>query len=329
MKLTIAFITARAEPMLGLLTDGLATQMIDGDDITVLVIDALARDEFGRSADDPELVSKADADRFYEIRGASSKSALRIRAMPPKPNLWQGAHRIAPRNYFANANARNTALVYCEDDYIAFLDDRTTLGPTWLARVRQGELETRESPRLGRNAMASVLCGPVDKHLSGVDTAWGPISYDHRAQHAPHGKLNCGGAWCFGANFALPLAWALEVGGVEEGCDPVGCEDYIFGSMLQNRGHRLDFVMAMAVSQDRRADVHAEGFPRIGKGPSGPADKSQVLTRRYRDLSHTIDTPDLRALRELVRRGEPLPVPDPNVDHRDWYDGELVRDYRH
>jgi hypothetical protein len=299
MRLTIAFITARLDPMLSALIASLAPQMRAGDEVSLLVVDAL-----GRSLGDLGLIQ---AVRFRTAR-----------SMLPKPNIWQGPHRIAPQNYFANANARNTAFVYCDDDYIAFLDDRTTLDPTWLDAVRQGERER-----------ASVLCGPVDKHLSGQDAVtWGPISYDSRTKHAPNGLINCGGSWCFGANFALPLEWALAVNGCEEGCDPVGCEDYIFGSMLSNAGRRIDFTLKMGVQQDRKGSVHVEEFPRVGKGAPGPADKSQALTRRYRTLHHTMDTPDLRALRGLVQRNEALPRPDPNMDYRDWFDGALVREYK-
>jgi hypothetical protein len=299
MKLTIAFITARREPLLSALTDSLVPQLAAGDAISLLVIDALGRE-------------------LAEL-GCTYVERFRVaRSMRPKPNLWQGPHRIAPRDLFANANARNTALVHCEDDYIAFVDDRTTLDISWLSEVRRGERER-----------AAVLCGPVDKHLSGQDAiTWGPISYDSRAKQAPDGRPNCGGSWCFGANFCLPLEWALEVNGCEEGCDPVGCEDYIFGCMIQNAGHRIDFVTKMGVQQDRKGTIHAEEFPRVGRGVPGYHDKSQTLTRRYRDLRRTIDTPDLRVLRELVQRGQPLPVPDPNVEHRDWFDQSLIRTYK-
>ncbi len=297
MRLTIAFITARLDPMLGALTDCLAAQMFPSDAISLIVIDALGRP-------------------LAELAPTHAAGFVGMRSMLPKPNIWQGPHRIAPRNLFANATARNTALIYCDDDYIAFLDDRTTLDPTWLAEVRRGERD-REA----------VLCGPVSKHLDGqTAAAWGPISHDSRAKHSPAGLVNCGGSWCFGANFALPLEWALQVNGCEEGCDPVGCEDYIFGSMLANVGRRIDFTVKMGVQQDRKGSVHVEEFPRIGKGVSGPTDKSQVLTRRYRDLRRTMDTPDLTELRARVRRGEPLPIPDPSVDYRDWYDQTLVRD---
>lgn len=303
MRLTIAFITARAEPILPALIDGIAAQKVPGDEISLIVVDALGRSFGGLGVDMVDAISIFRA----------------ARVMQPKPNIWQGPYRIAPRNYFANANARNTALVFCEDSYIAFLDDRTTIGPQWLEVVRRGERER-----------ASVLCGPVDKHLSGqTAAAWGPISHDSRKKQAPTGRINCGGAWCFGANFALPLEWALEVNGCEEGCDPVGCEDYIFGSMLENVGHRVDFVIAMGVEQDRKGSVHVEDFPRIGKGAPGFHDKSQTLTRRYRDLKRTIDTPSLRDLRALVAVGAPLPIPDPTYDYRDWFDQELVRDYAH
>lgn len=299
MRVTIAFITARRDPMLSALTDSLAPQLRVGDEVSLLVVDAL-----GRS------LAELAPTHLDRLRAA--------RAVQAKPNIWQGPYRIAPHNLWATANARNTALVYCEDDYIAFVDDRTMLGPAWLAVVSRYE---RERER--------VLCGPIDKHLNEHDAkTWGPISHDSRKTAAPTGLLDCHGAWCFGANFALPLEWALEVNGCEEGCDPVGCEDYIFGSMLANVGRRFDFVIAAGVAQDRKDAAHAVEFPRVGKGAPGYNDKSQTLTRRYRDLRCTTeDTPDLRELRARVRRGEPLPVPDPTREYRDWYDFELVRTY--
>ena len=42
-------------------------------------------------------------------------------------------------------------------------------------------------------------------------------------------------------------------------------------------------------------------------------------------LKRTEFTPDLRVIREQLARGESCPIPDPLADHRDWYDGTLIR----
>jgi hypothetical protein len=205
----------------------------------------------------------------------------------------------------------NTALVLCETDYIAFLDDCCRLGPKWLGTVRHGERKRK-----------SVLAGTYDKIERGV------VTPDHRRILAPGGKLNCGGGWLYGCTFALPLERALETNGAEEGCDGMGTEDYIFGLMVENNGHRIDFVTDMAVRQER-AEIAVPGIPSISlrrtdKGVS-PNDKSHFALARFRVRKQTEFTPDLRALRAARAAGSLVwPLPDPNL--RDWFDGQLVRE---
>ena len=288
MKITIAYITAREEPHLEWLCAGIEQQAQKGDKIELIVVDALGR-------------------RAKEIGYRPIKAIAKLVETRPKPTIWQGPHRITAHDFFANANARNTAIVLCDTDYICFLDDRCRLSPGWLTQVR-----------LGEKKCASVICGPYDKHED-----WG-ISVDHRRQHAPQGKQNCGGGWCYGGNFALPLKWLLEVNGCEEGCDPVGLEDCVLGHMLENVGHRIDFVTEMSVQQDRRGFVHPLNFPRQDKGQS-PNDKSNAMRARFFPRKRTEFTPDLKDLRRLVDKKKKLPLPDPSGDHRDWYDGSLIR----
>jgi glycosyltransferase involved in cell wall biosynthesis len=289
MKFTIGYITAREEPHLEWLIDGIEKWASKKDEIELIVVDA-----FGRPA---------SAIGYRPI-----KPIKKLIETSPKPTIWQGPHRVTARDFFANANARNTALVLCSTSYICFLDDRCRLEDGWLDQVRRGERK-RES----------VICGPYDKHED-----WG-VSLDHRRQHEPKGRKNCSGAWCFGGNFALPLDWALEVNGCEEGCDPVGLEDCMFGHMLANVGHRIDFVIGMSVQQDRRGFVHPLNFPRQDKGPS-PNDKSHALEDRFRVRTRTEFTPDLKVLREHIKRGGTFPIPDPHGDYRDWFDGSSIRD---
>lgn len=295
MKLTIGFITGRPEPHLDWLLGSLAPQLAPKDEITVLVIDALGRT--------PTAL------------GAHPYGNLipRVVVALPKPTPWQGRHRITSCDWWAKSSAINTALVLCETDYVAFLDDSCRLGPKWLETVREGERKRR-----------SVLAGTYEKIEQGV------VTPDHRRISAPKGKSNCGGGWLFGCTFALPLEWALEANGAEEGCDGMGTEDYIFGFMLENNGHRIDFVPDMAVTQVRD-EALISGIPRSGlrrtdKGIS-PHDKSHAALARFRHRKRTEFSPDLRALRAQRAAGVlSWPLPDPKM--RDWYDGQLVREMK-
>ena len=289
MKLTIGYITAREEPRLDWLIDGLEQQAPSSDEIELIVVDALGR--------------SAQAIGYRPVRPI--KKLIETR---PKPTIWQGPHRVTAHDFFANANARNTAIVLCGTDYICFLDDRCRLDAGWLDQVRRGEKKRR-----------SVICGPYDKL---EDRG---LSVDHRRQREPKGKKNCGGGWCFGGNFALPLEWALAVNGCEEGCDPVGLEDCAFGHMLENAGRRIDFVVEMSVQQDRRGFVHPLNFPRQDKGQSPGNDKSHALRKRFFKLKRTEFTPDLRDLRARLARGEQFPIPNPDAEYKDWYDGSSIK----
>lgn len=291
---SLCSITARAEPHYDWLLRDLAGQALDGDHVELIIVDFFARDAAALGIDNG-MLERAHVRRCLVV--------------PPKPNIWQGPHRIASRDLHAIANARNTAIVMAECDYLVFLDDRVNLGPRWLAAVRAGE-----------RARDAAIAGPYDKRVKVGDEIH--LSIDHRRERKPDGMINCGGGWLYGGNFALPLSWILDVNGCEEMCDPVGCEDYIMGQMVENRGHRIDFIASMAVEQDRTGDAHP--FPRIDKGIS-PNDKSHAINKFGR-RERAYGTPDLAALREHIRAGGSFPIPDPNAEHRDWYDGQLVRE---
>lgn len=293
MKLTIAFITGRARPHLEWLCASLMPQMQTSDEIEILVIDRL-----GRTA--AELETPTDW-------------GSHVRVTLPKPTPWQGAHRVTSCDYWAKSSAINTALVLCDTDYIAFVDDCGRLSPSWLETVRRGDRERQ-----------SVLAGTYDKLAQGT-----VIAEDHRRQREPTGKTNCGGGWLYGCTFALPLEWALETNGAEEGCDGMGAEDYIFGLMLENNGHRIDFVPSMAIALERGeifTCAESSSIRRTGDKGVSPNDKSHAALARFRVLTRTEFSPDLRALRARRAAGALVwPLPDPNL--RDWYDGQLIREF--
>jgi len=308
MKLTIAFVTGRPRPRLDWMLDSLATQAVPSDEITVLVIDKQGRTP-------QELGARPRYALGARPRGARARSELGVRprywspcvrVALPKPTPWQGPHRITACDWWAKSSAINTALVLCETDYIALVDDCCRLGPRWLETVRRGMHERR-----------SVLAGTYDK------IEHGSITPDHRRGLAPHGKSNCGGGWLYGCTFALPLAWALEVNGAEEGCDGLGHEDYILGFMLENNGHQIDFVPSMAVTQER-AESSTAG-PSIALRRADKGGKREAALARFRARKRTEFSPDLRTLRDRRGKGDlSWPMPDPEL--RDWFDGELVRE---
>lgn len=315
MKLTVCYITARHDPHIEWALADLAAQRKPGDNISLVAIDF-----FGRSQSELGIRPEHALERTIIAK--------------PKPNIWGGEYRVTRDHWWHKSAAANTALVLAPTDYVVFLDDRCHLAPTWLDAVRAGY-----------NDRTSVLLGTYEKledHHVGNERE--PIGRDGRLSHSPHGMRGCPGGWLYGCCFALPLAWALEVGGFEEALDGMSFEDCIFGMMLSNAGRRCDFVPGLRVIQDRtggKTNVHRASFKRTDKGPepadltnpSRPWDKTHESIARFGSRSHTDPayTDDPLKLRELIRAGGPFPLPDPTRDYRDWYDcpcgcSPLVRD---
>lgn len=287
MKITIVYITGRREPHIDWMTTDLGCQIRDKDEIYLVVVDTF--------------------DRLPAVLGIPPRLFKDVVVTRPKPNIWQGPHRVTAVDWWANSNARNTGIALCKTDYIVFLDDRCHLGPYWLDVVRRGERERD-----------SVIVGAYEKIDNGKI-----VVVDHRLQKYPEGKSNCGGGWLYGCTLALPLEWCLETNGFEEGCDGLSGEDYIFGFMLENNGHRIDFRPSLFVQQERSL-LHANTYVRADKGVT-PNDKSHAALVRFKSRKRTEFTTDLRVLREQLARGGLFPIPDPWTDYRDWYDGERIR----
>jgi hypothetical protein len=289
MNVTVVVQTARKDPKLEWIYDELVRQVAPGDRIELLVIDFFERDLIATYATVP-----------------ASGYAITVRVAPPKPTIWQGRHRVTSTDWWATASTRNTAICLATHEYLVFMDDRSKLGPKWADVVRRGWLEQK-----------SVVVGSYEK----LDERGG-VGHDHRRQLYPHGKEDCGGQWCYGCSIALPLAWCLEVNGFEEGCEGVAGEDYMFGLMLANAGHRIDFDPELYVVQDRTIGSD-HGFKQEDPGVA-PNDKSHAALARFGKRARTEFTPDLRELRAMVQAGQPFPIPDPNAEYRDWFDGRLI-----
>lgn len=279
-KISICTITARAEPCYDWLLDDLARQRLPEDVLEIVIIDF-----YNRSAD--ILVGPRP---------------IPVRVYAPKPCPWQGPQRVTTQDYHAIANARNTALCLASYGYVAFVDDRSHLEAGWLPAARAGFRKM------------AAICGPCDKRKLDGEL------FDHRRALCPKGKRGCGGGWFYGGNFAAPLEWLLEVNGHEEGTDPSGCQDYVMGCMMANRGRRIDFVASMGVQQDRCV-TPSHPFP-VPRSET----KHAAINARFLNKIRTEMTPDLRAMRYAVQRGQPFPMHGMTADTLDWHSGVRVGD---
>lgn len=286
LSISIVYTTARPEPRIDWLVDGLEAQAGNGDRIELVIVDLL-----GRPAS--------------SLGYRPTRCVNRLVETSPKPSPWQGPQRVTRRDFWAAASARNTGIVLCSRDYVVFLDDRCRLGRDWTDEVRTGHAR-RES----------VLAGAYDR----IDQP--RVLRDHRTRLCPEGKRGCDGGWLYGGNLALPLAWILEVNGFEEGTDGLAGEDCILGKMLVNAGRRVDFVPRMYVTKERPAGTHHR-MTGVDKDRT-PGDKARAAMERFGQRRRTEFTPDLVDLRRRIRASMGFPDVDP--DARDWYDERPIRE---
>lgn len=303
-SLTIAYITGREEPCFDWFIESLekrvAESKIAWKNLRIIVVDRLRRH---RPA-------------FIRV----PTNALHVN---PKPTVWQGEGRLTKQDWWAAANARNTALCLCETDWIAFLDDRCVIEPGWFEPVLQAQKD------------GYVVAGTYEKRhdmtaYGGFIRHGGTITgRDSRAILQEEKKLPnpmpCGGEWLFGCNFALPLEWALEVNGVDEFCDGLSMEDCVFGIHLQNSGKPIKFDHRMKIIEDRTPEKATNKMIRRDKGVS-PKDKSHAMLERLRNLKKASHPLDIRKIRDQALRG--FGFPPAKWPTHDWWDnqplGEMV-----
>lgn len=239
-----------------------------------------------------------------------------FKRVPPKPNVWQGKHRLTPQDMWAKSSALNTAICLCATEWICFVDDRCVLGSKFLATIQEAMLG------------GYAVCGSYEKR-EGMQVTDGKITVEGtiigRDSRNPNNQIReavttFGSGW-FGCCNALPLEWCLKVGGYPELCDGMRYEDTSFGHLLGRNSLGAAYDPRLCVIQDR-----TPGHPTpigMDKGVS-PNDKSHALIERLGDSKTALNIFDIRAMRDAVQAGQPFPIP--TEPERDWYDGQSLKE---
>lgn len=307
--LTIVYQTARRNPRLHWFFDSLARQC-DPNEIHLVVVD------------------------FYRhAREIPEHNFPNFQWVAPKPNVWQGNHRLTQQNWFAACNSRNTGLCYSPDAFIAYCDDLSVLMPTWFAAVRRAQRENYIA--LGAYKKPRDLV--VEK---GEVKSFNPGSVDNRYGNGVPEQSSAGGASMYGCSVAMPVQALLDVNGwPEDLCDGLSFEDVITGIVIgrtNKYSFRYDRTMLTYESEEahsedeamRREDWHFEnGQAKLGG--NGHNDKSHAVLSAANSLTRFDNYfgegfADIGALRQHVLRGGEFPIRK-KPDH-DWYSKVPLRD---
>lgn len=276
------------------------------DGINLVIVDFHADDD-GRKED---FASK--------FRGPKEK----LKHVTPKPTVWQGKHRLTKQNWFAAANARNTALCLAPDGHICYVDDLSVLMPGWynamLEGVARGGLTFgayRKVKELTVEPETGVVTHHVD-HPPGADTRIGG-----------NGPVGCGGRWLYGSSLVGPVESFLITGGWPEAlCDSLSFEDCVMGKMLETHRVPMCYDRRMMTWESEEHHFIGERMRRedYGKSPNDKSHKVLELSNGLKYHPNYFGDEGIRGLRARVLSGEPFPVM--TVPENEWYTGKFLRD---
>lgn len=303
--LTIAYGTSRVEPRFEWFAYSLSRELkanpdIHLSDIKVVIVDFWA--DKGRSFE------------FDELPVGFFSSFLHV---SPKPTAWQGYYKQTKADWFANSNARNTAICFAPDGYIAFVDDLSVLMPGWLAAVR----EAQAGGYIACGAYRKVFELSVGENVTYVDN---PQGHDGRWRFGNDvSPARCGGNWMYGCSVAAPVDAFLEINGYPEACDGMGYEDCVTGTAIERRGFTLKYDRRMLTIESEEG--HHVGTPMIRQDQGlSPNDKSHAMLARYAGVTRFDNPFDLRKMRGSILLGEEFPLPAPN--QVEWFTGKKLSD---
>lgn len=319
--LTIAYMTNRRDCRIEWFFDSLWLQWKENKiPIRLVAIDFWA----DRPSRKEEFAFKADA--FV-------KEGVEFIHVTPKPTVWQGQYRITSRDYFAAANARNTAICLAPDGYLAYVDDLSVLLPAWLSRVQKAmdggyvALGTYEKVRALKVEEGEIIAHESTPHGQDSRIVYSRKQYAH--QTVLPELIPCSGSWFFGCSIAAPLQSFLTINGWDENCDSCGAEDYPCGYMIERAGYKLYLDPAMKTLESEELHFIEQPFLRIDKpNIKGQRDGSnaylKMLLGGIKRAPNYFPEGGIVAERERVLAGEPFTITQ--IPQHDWRDGQPLTD---
>lgn len=237
----------------------------------------------------------------------------------PKPNVWQGQHRLTKENWFAAANARNTGLCLCPTDWIAYCDDLSVLWPTWLESARLAQAGNY----IALGAYKKVRNLLVDKGAI-VSFQEFPEGLDARLRRGGE-VISCGGDWMYGCSLCGPTEAFLSVNGWPEAFDGLSFEDVCMGICIGNTGRfsfRYDKRMLTLESEEDHYKEKAMIRSDYGISPKDKSHAALNIAKGSKWYPNFFGEEGIRGLRERVLRGDPFPIVQ--VPDREWFTGKLL-----
>ena len=215
--ITFAYFTCRKDPKIEWFFNSLNRELNgDWSNVKILIIDYHSQYNF----EERELLLVSPYRKFTE----------NIFLTHPKPTAWQGKWKTTTQHeYFAASNARNTAFLLCDTEYIVCVDDLSVMKPGYFKVIEEG-YKNKE-----------VLLGAYAKVNDLTVSEEGEILFDNKSTKLDSrfnnsvlkgNKTRVSGSWLFGCSFAMPLELAFKIDGFDEACDGQGAEDYDFGIRL-------------------------------------------------------------------------------------------------
>lgn len=270
---SISYFTNRNEPKSEWWIDSIARQVkensVNPKDLDVIILDYYGREE-------KFIQEKESAEKKF------GKFCQYFRVIKPKPNIWQGEFKkVKQRNYFAAANARNTAFISAKGDYVICCDDISVPMPGWLTNAlhasKTGYIVQGAYRKVYKLVVKDGVVESFEDHPSGHDPRW--------RRGSSGGIVPSAGHLLFGCSFGVPMEYILRTNGLDEDCDPIGGEDYLFGIRLARLGVKFWYNRNMLTyeSEELHHDKINEIFLRIDKatpGHPGGHDSSHIILSR-------------------------------------------------
>lgn len=308
--LTVAYITSRREPMISWFLDSLDRERKTNPipiRLRVVIVDFLAG----------------------TLRGSVFVLGSGV-LTPPKPTVWQGPHRLTLVDYFAAANARNTAICHAQDGWIAFVDDLSVLMPGWLSAIHRAMEKNYcvfgAYKKVKRLVVDNGKVVNYEETPGGVDTRWVFGSDNDAIPITSFGTYGC--------SMAMPVEALLKVNGFDERCDclGLGSEDDMLGLMLKKQGCELRYDRRMLTFESEERHHWETPMKRVIEtgGLTPDKDASWAILREVRDgpgraPNEHFGPGGISALRQKVIAGEPFPPPTGPL--KNWYSGKPTHEY--